>query len=51
MQYSSVFLVFSGLFLIIMQNDIFLLHMLKIKGEFFELQALQQFYNNTKPDL
>ena len=48
---SSVFLGFSGLFLIIMKNDILLLHMLKIKGEFFELQALQQFYNNTKPDL
>ena len=43
MQYSNVFLGFSGLFLIIMQNDILLLHMLKIKGEIFELQVLQQF--------
>ena len=46
MQYSNVFLGFSGLFLIIMQNDILLLHMLKIKGEIFELQVLQQFANN-----
>jgi len=37
------FLGFSGLLLIIMQNDILLLHMLKIKAEFFELQVLQQF--------
>ena len=40
---SSVFLGFSGLFLIIMKNDILLLHMLKIKGEIFELQVFQQF--------
>ena len=37
------FLGFSGPLLIIMQNDILLLHMLKIKAEFFELQVLQQF--------
>jgi len=43
MQYSSVFFSFSGPFLITMQNDILLLHMLKIKGENFELQVLQQF--------
>ena len=37
------FLVFFCSFLIIMQNDKLLLHMLKIKGEHFELQVLQQF--------
>ena len=34
---------FSRPLLIIMQNDIFLLHVFKIKAEFFELQAFQQF--------
>ena len=43
MQYSSVFLVFLGFFLIVMQTDTLLLHMPKIKGEKFELQVLQQF--------
>ena len=42
-QYSNVFLGFLGTFIIIMQNDTILLHMLKIKGEKFELLVLQQF--------
>ena len=39
----QLFLGFSGLFLIIIQNEILLLHMLKFKGEIFELQVFQQF--------
>ena len=43
MQYSSVILNFLASFLIVVQNDTLLLHMLKIKCENFELQVLQQF--------
>ena len=39
----NVFLFFVGSFLIILQDDTLLLHMLKIKGKNFELQDLQQF--------
>ena len=39
----QLFLGFSGFFLIIIQNEILLLHMLKFKGEIFELQVFQQF--------
>ena len=39
----SLFSWVFGPFLIILQNDIHLLHMLKIKGEIFELQVFQQF--------